>query len=283
MKMRAFILFSLLLHALVAGLLMWRKAPQPIPEEKIEISIRELPKGDLNSRSAKSSVRGRGKRISLSKLKPSWSSVLEPGPNEGRSIDPEARGTGEWPSNSWGAHQGGLLKEMEHYISYERVFQEIEGLLNYPGVLGQHDISGTFNVRLGFDDNSQCDWSRTSITEANHYLKFYVLALLKKLCGLDFMNRMRFNRATRIDINFNFVISDGLARDYDNAADSISGNVLLFRRTYVKPVGFYRIGPIGWTVFMPMGFTMDPMWFMQKWDEVMNHHDPLDEFRDRAP
>jgi hypothetical protein len=276
MKVRVFILFSVLLHALVAALFVWRKAPPPIPEEKIEISIRESPKGHPRSHGTK------GKGTSLAKLRPSWSSVLKPGANEGRLIDPDARGTSEWPSDSWGSHQSGLLKETEHFIGYERVFQEIEGLLNYPGVLGDHDISGTFNVRLGFDDHSRCDWSRTSVTEANHYLKFYVLALLKKLCGLDFMEHMRFNSSTRLDINFNFVISGGLPRDYDNTGDSIAGNVLLFRRTYVKPVGFYKIGPIGWTVFMPMAFTMDVMWFMQKWDEVMKHHDPLDEFRDSA-
>lgn len=286
MKMRVFILLSVLLHALVAALFVWQKAP-PLPPEKIEVSIRELPRAHPNSHGTKPSPRtskekhGKGKgRISLSKLRPSWSTVLEPGLNEGRLIDPDARGTSEWPSDSWGAHQGGLLKELEYYISYERVFQEIEGLLNYPGVLGAHEISGTLNVRLGFDDNSQCDWSRTTVTEANHYLKFYVMALLKKLCGLDFMEHMRFNSSTRIDINFNFVISDGLPRSYDNAEDSIVGNVLLFRRTYIKPVGFYKIGPIGWTVFMPMAFTVDAMWFMQKWDEVMNHHDPLEEFHD---
>src|ERR1044072_845760 len=104
MKVRVSILLSVLLHALVVRLLVWHQVPTPPPQEKIEITVRELPKGNPQSHGSKKSAhkskgtRGKGKGgIALSKLRPSWSTVLEPGPNEGQLIDPDARGTSEWP------------------------------------------------------------------------------------------------------------------------------------------------------------------------------------------
>lgn len=274
---------------------MWHQTPDaPETTKKIQIEIRESPKGNPEAkgtvsgsktsknqgRSNGKSKAGKGKGIGLAQLRPNWSTVTEPGPNEGRLIDPDARGTSEWPPDSWGAHQGGILKETEFFISYERLFQEIQGMLNYPSVLGKHNISGTLNVRLGFNDQSQCDWTRTTISQANHYLKFYVMALLKKMCAMEFMQHMHFNTTTRADLNFDFKITDGLQRTYDNAPDSIVGNTLLFRREWVKPIGVVKVGPIYWSVFMPTAFTMDVMWFMEKWEEVMKKKDPLDDFRE---
>lgn len=293
--MRAWIATSIAIHAIIAAILKWQPAPvAPETPKKIEVTIHEIPQGNPEAKSQVSrrknsqsqgqsrgkSQKGKGKGFGLAQLRPNWSSITEPGPNEGRLIDPDARGTSEWPPQSWGAHQGGILKETEFFISYDRLFQEIQGLLYYPGVLGQHGISGTFNVKLAFTEDSQCDWKRTTISQANHYLKFYVMALLKKLCGLEFLKHTHFDTTTRADLNFDFKITDGLPREYDNSPDSIVGNTLLFRREWVKPVGVVKVGPIYWSVFMPTAFTMDPMWFMQKWDEVMNKKDPLDDFRE---
>ncbi len=280
MNARATLLLSLLLHAACLYFFMHiKKAETQV--EKIEVEYREMPKGTPQShaRAGKNPNAGRG-GPSLAQLRPSWKSVTEPGPNTGRLIDPDARGSSEWPEEAWGS-RGGKLEEAVNFISYERIFTEIEGLLFYPSQLGRKGIEGFISARLFFNESKNCEWHKTRIEGASPYLKFYIAALLKKLCRLENIQHLALKENQFIDLNFNFEIIGVVAlNEPEQNVDAISGNVMRFRRTFVKPIGIVPIGPVYVNVFMPTMVFVNFPWLLEKWDHYVNHRDPLDEFKD---
>lgn len=269
------ILLSILLHAAVFYLLSKSKRKED-SQTKVEIEYRETPKSQGKG---KRGTKKKGKGISLADLRPSWTTVTEPGPNTGRLIDPDAKGSSEWPEGSWGAN-GIKLGELEHFIQYERIQKDIQGLFFFPSALGKKDISGTINARLYFTETSECNWSKSTISGANPFLKFYIAAVLKKYCRFENGKHLRLKQDQFIDLSFAFILAKGESREESESKDRILGNVLMFTRIHHKATGDYQIGPIRGNILVPIAVTVDFPWLLEKWDEVMNHRDPLDEFRD---
>lgn len=196
----------------------------------------------------------------------------------GTAHSPDAVGTGQWPGEQWGS-QGGDLKQIENYISYERVFTEIQGLLHYPGALGRRDIAGGVNARLHFTEDSQCDWKKTWVKSPSPYLRFYIIALLKKLCGLENIRHARLRSHQFLDINFNFILGEGEDQMEAEQKDVLVSNVFSFTRIHHKPPYEYQLGPIRGFWFAPVVY-LDYPWLVEKWDQIVEGHDPMKEFQE---
>ncbi len=250
-----------------------KEKPSVVQVEWIEPQPAGPPKG-----SAGSPV-GKGSKISLSKLR---SVMAIPGP-EATALNPakdaEARGTGEWRTEDWG-RGGGNFGEIVNFMQYDRLRQEIRGLLNYPGILARRGIHGTVNTRLAFTDQSQCDWKRIKIESHERYLRVYTLTMLKKLCAFTVIKNLYANREKIIDLSFQFdVINETTPAALQHPSDFIMGNVIAFRRTTPKSMMEYQIGPIRGVWFAP-AVALDFPWLIEKWDYYVNGVDPMAPFKE---
>lgn len=180
---------------------------------------------------------------------------------------------------AWGG-KGDYMSETEYQAQYLRVMEAIKGMLSFPAALGQRDMQGVVNARLVFDGDSHCDWSRSWIKGANRYLSFYSLGVLKKACTLEAVQRQNFKRGQYLDISFSFLITEGVhSTEEQESLDRVLGNVILFRRTFAKSNLQYQLGPLRGIWIVP-SVQIDPMWFVEKWDQYMNGRDPLREFQE---
>ncbi len=208
--------------------------------------------------------------------------MATPGP-EATALNPakdaEARGTGEWRDEDWGKG-GGDFGEIVNFMPYDRLREEIRGLLNYPGILARRGINGTVNTRLAFTHDSQCDWKKIKIDSHERHLRVYVLALLKKLCGFTVIKNMKMNSTQVIDLSFQFdLINETTPYSLQRDQDFIVGNVIAFRRTTPKSLMEYQLGPIRGVWFAP-AVALDFPWLVEKWDYYVNDVDPMAPFRE---
>ena len=195
----------------------------------------------------------------------------------GSTYDPTAENTSGWSSEQWGAGGGAGLTELIHTLRFDKLMTEIEGSLHYPRVLGDRQISGVINVRLRFREGSRCAWP-PRIEGAAPYLRVYVLALLKKICGFEILTTMGFVAGQTVDLSFAFVLTD--RPDAGRGAPGrIAGNVLMFERTYPARALSYQLGPIRGVWFAPV-VSLDWGWVVEHWEQWVDHKDPLAAFRD---
>ncbi|MGE4132998.1 MAG: hypothetical protein AB7F86_15255 [Bdellovibrionales bacterium] len=274
---------SVLLHGLVLGLLWLKSAPpNPNPPDQVQIElvkrkilpVAESPPEELRpagNPKRKSGAKARGHSKGLGRFRP-------------RGVDFDHPVVGSPPydsadsrlaSEEFGA-DGGNFGEIVNFLRYEKLQEVIEGLLFYPGVLGRRGMEGTINARLALDSTSHCDWGRTKIDGSNPYLKVYILALLKKLCGRTAIEQVK---VSRIDLSFRFYLKEYMHPTIDpDPGSQIVGNVLTFARAFPKSKFEYHIGPIQGIWFVPY-VTVDFPWIFEKWDKYVNNVDPMADFR----
>lgn len=194
--------------------------------------------------------------------------------------DLEAKGSAEWRPEDWGV-KGTDLGEIANYLTYEKLFTEIDGALHYPAILARRGYAGTINARLAFTDQSQCDWQRTQIKIGQQYLRIYVLTLLKKICSLEVIRSLHADHKKTVDISFQFELNEGLGNQAElrQANQKVIGNVLMFHRAETKSSIEYHLGPITGVWFVP-AVSLDIPWIVEKWDYFVNGVDPLEPFRE---
>lgn len=263
---------SILLHALVFFALFWRSAEPKPPPERVAVEWIER----RSERTRNTGPKKGPRKIPLARLVPGW--------GKGQGLKPGGdfaggAGTGGMEAEPWGSG-GSQFGQIEHYNKFRQLFTHVQGLLYYPPALGRRAISGTVNSRLVFNSEGACNWKKTQISGANPYLKFYSLALLKKLCKFEAIQQIGFTDGQVADLSFAFIITEDF-RTYkqDEAADRIVGNVLAFSRTYAKSILEYHIGPLQGLWLVP-AVNLDFAWIFENWDKYVNGLDPLREFKD---
>lgn len=260
--MRLFLITSLLFHALIF-LVLHGSPPRPSRPTEIELITVEK----KTTASGRRKGRGRGRGLKLSPSLP-----LANTPSEGESSVMTGLLNEDWGSG------GGRFGEIENFLSYEKLQAQIRGALHYPSILGRREIEGTVNVRLKFQ-NGQCDWKSTNVQSGSRPLAIYVIALLKKICGMDAIHTVS-TAGNSIDLSFNFSLSHGAhSETEEQARDFVVGNVLSFRRTYSKSLLEYQIGPIRGVWFVP-AVSLDIPWIVEKWDYYVNGADPMAPFKE---
>jgi hypothetical protein len=278
---------SLAIHGAIVLLLHLHQQPNLLAEP-VEIQILEKKNGNQRGKPPGKST-GKSTTESAGKSKANGDGLGRftpkiPIPDAGATgLNPErdalANGSSEWPEDAWG-RKGGDFGEVVNFLKYDRVREDIRGLLNYPYILARRNFSGTVNVRLLFTDQSACDWKRTQITSAERHLRIYILTLLKKLCALNTIKNLNAGRNDEIDLSFQFeIINEFTPQEQQQPGDFITGNVIAFRRTAPKSVFEYQIGPVRGVWFAP-AISLDFPWLVEKWDQYVNGIDPMAPFRE---
>jgi hypothetical protein len=267
---RAPLALSIAIHVLLGFALIMNstKHPQPSPPLQIEIVERKpVPSSSAHRGSGKKSASGSRHGLSLSDLAPKA---------KGGTLGGSLTDSGETGplAEEWGS-SAGQFALVEHLNQYQRLFAEIQGLLYFPPVLGRRGISGTVNSHLVFDQNSHCDWSRTRVQGGDPYLRFYSLAVLKKLCSFTMLQSLRF-KAQTIDLSFDFELVE--STDQPAPPDQIISNVLSFHRAFAKSALEYNLGPLHGMLFVP-AVSLDFVWIAEHWNQYVNGKDPLAEFK----
>lgn len=193
--------------------------------------------------------------------------------------DPGNEDTSGWEPEQWGYGGRDGMAQIGHTLQFEKLTREIENALNYPAVLGQHQLQSTVNARLVFAADSGCDFRKTRLDGAQPYFRVYILALLKKICALETIRHIHFEPGQTVDLSFRFALVSGVLKDSEPAG-RIHGNVLMFTRFYPKDdtILTYKLGPLRGVWFAP-AITLDWGWVVEHWDEWVDHKDPLKDFR----
>ncbi len=152
-------------------------------------------------------------------------------------------------------------------------------MLHYPSALSRRKIQGVINARLTFKEKSKCDHRQTQVSGAEPYLRIYVLALLKKLCGLSVVERMGFAAGQKVDMSFDFYQSElPVDRDLEEPMSRITGNVITFRRGFMFSSTEWELGPIRGTLLAPGMVFLNFPWVLEKWEQHINRVDRSESF-----
>jgi hypothetical protein len=257
---------------------------EPIPET-IEVQFQEV-KAPPTQGQANRGKAGRGKSrgsrgaLTLRALSPKGQGMMTPpGRDSYDKIYAEAKGSSEWPEGAWGSHGADFAQYAEHIGDLDQLRQEIEHMLFYPSVLSRRRIKGVINARITFTEDSRCAFKKTRVEGAEPYLRVYVLALIDKVCGLSFVTRMGLREGQKVDLSFNFYISENqVSREHDEQQSRITGNVLTFQRGFTESSLEWELGPIRGVWFEPMVFLNVP-WVVENWETYVDKKDPLRDFR----
>jgi hypothetical protein len=226
LRFRLAFALSVILHLLLA-LLLSLTSRESRPKEALEIAIFEQKKRSGTTAGSKH-LRSRRKHLpSLKKLVPHFApteGISPGGPDSGNDLAID-------DSEQWGS-RGGNFAEIENYNRYEKIQNDIEGLLEYPKPLGIRGIGGAVNARIHFSKNSKCDLTRLKVSAANRYLRLYVKSILLKVCRGSNLELQRFQPGQFVDLSFQFTTIKVGTGDPPKSHDGIVGNVLAFERVY---------------------------------------------------
>ncbi len=239
---RASVAFSLIAHSTLLALLLYLKPPQP-PQISLPLEIELLPPQPAQTRPLSQSqpppqsqtttkLTPKTPHLSLSQLTPT---PLNFDLRSTAPSSPQNQIIGDgWHNTDFGV-QGGTFREIEHFSSYNRVLEEIRGMLEFPEVLALNGVSGTINARLHFK-NTHCDWSRSTVFAGERHLRFYIDHILRKLCSFEIVNRLAFKDSQFLDLSFIFRLThEPSSVVKQEAGDRIVGNVLRFKRSFRTP------------------------------------------------
>lgn len=239
------------------------------PQQTYEIEIKEKVEGSGVGSKESSLSRNSGKLSSFGFN--NTFQIESSDNNDGSMTGNKSHG---WHPDDWG-YGGGDFKQMENFFPLTGIANEIDGLLNYPGALALREYTGGVKARLYFKKNGGCDWKRSNIASSARYFRVYILALLKKLCLLEKITKMKLNRGEHVDIAFNFFLKD--QQEFNPRPPyKLVGNVLLFERHEKKLPVELRLGPV--RVYGPY-IAVDFPWLFEKWDQYVKGKDPLKEFQ----
>lgn len=226
LRFRLAISLSVALHLLLALLLSF-STKELRPKEAVEVTFTEREK---KSGPTARSQRGRAQKKTLPALKnlipryaPAYG-IAPGGANPGNDLAVD-------DAEKWGSH-GANFGEVENYSRYEKIQNDIEGLLEYPAPLGIRGIGGTVNARIHFAKNSKCDLPRLSVSATNRYLRIYVKSILFKICRGSNLELQHFQPGQFVDLSFQFTTLGPGTGDPPKSHDGIIGNVLAFERVY---------------------------------------------------
>jgi hypothetical protein len=274
---------SLIVHAALA--IFWWRGPHVSTAAKITVELDyqeakspRTPKAKSPAASGRRHSSQKAKGVaggSLGKFGATTLSAALAGGAPGAGTNLTDYGETGLAEEEWGSH-GNLLGEIEHFNQYEKLFAHLQGMLFYPGILGAHELSDSVNTRLVFDENSHCDWSHSHVGGSHPYFRVYTLSLLHRLCDMETIEHLGFTRGQFVDLSFNFEII-GLPEQHP-LPDTIQGNVLMFRRTFLRAPLEYHVGPITGIVGVP-AVSIDFPWIFEHWDKWVLGKDPLHEFR----
>ena len=291
-RLPAFVLASLLTHFLAAWFLNSRTLEKR-ESETVEFEIAEKmpapppPPGDPNSKStAKGGKKGtRGTPPKSFRVRPGLRRFLPQGDVtfETGSLASTRNLTNEGElglaEEDWGSHAD-PLGQLVNYLNYNRIFEDLQNMLNYPVKLCYHRISGTVNSRLHFTEDSECDWKRSKIYGAHPYLRLYSLTLLRKLCSLSSVKQMGLKPSQFVDISFNFnIVRTPETFQQQAGLDRILGNVLMLYRSCFVPPQEVEMGPLKVDLLSQMAFINFP-WIFENWEKYVEGKDPLKEFKE---
>lgn len=280
MKSRWPFLFSIVLHVLIfVCLWFWPKPKEKFQPEVIPIAVDILPQKAVPAKGGKKPDVGRSlrklPRPSLHDLLPSYSAKTS------ASDAAQTSGSGGGQEEGWGDGGSDMLGHLGSASELERLAVELDGAMSYPGVLAKRGYSGTISARLYFQRQGGCDWKKTKVLPGQPYLRVYIFALLKKVCGFEQVQKMTLHTTDHADLSFNF----RLVHEGERVAAPgmfMTGNVLAFeRQAFWSPVQL-DLGPL---VLFPGGnpfsLAVDFGWFVDRWDHWMKGRDPLEEFREQ--
>jgi hypothetical protein len=260
---------SLILHALWWIGLPLIPFPEPLPApQTIEVEMKGIQGG-------RKLTRGKGNASSKT-LAPSWDfSNRKMGDGQG---DDEASPGSGWGKEDWGVG-GGDFKQVEHYLLFRKIWEEVDGMLFYPAILARRKVQGTVNVRLVLNEEGKCNWSATKIWSAQRYLRVYVLDVAAKLCRLNLARWHQDKKPITVDLSFKFFISENGERQLLAKDEAIVGNVMHFQRHSHQSAMEWRLGPLKGLAVFYVGVDFD--WLKEQWDTLSNGTDPLDPYRAR--
>ncbi len=271
-----FLLCSFLLHALPLLFLHFFVPPiipQQTPPKIVQVEIAAEKLSDKNrdkkksaenkSTSTKSTNPRTGRIGSLAPFKPSFKSWYGEGGlvfNHGDG----SSGAPDDPNAKWGegSAEFGRIADFNYL---DKVKDQVEGLLYYPGVLARNHISGQVNTRLVVDGDGKCQWHHTQIHSSNAYLRIYVLDLLQKLCAHDMQYVVQQRKLSNIDMTFQFQLTE-TSLDLHKEKELVVGNVLSFYRNAASSTLEWQLGPIRGMFPIP-AVNVDFIWIKEHWQD----------------
>jgi hypothetical protein len=269
--MKIFLGVSFLLHCLLMLFFYLDSSskPEPVPET-IAFDL-------LETKSAGSGGPGRGGRKKGKKTSSSLRMKdLLPALAGAPSVSAVSKGSTGWDATDWGEGGAGL----EHVASLnnlQKLLVELDGLFYYPNVFRLRQISGAVNARLFFSDSGGCDWERTRVKPAEMHMRVYILALLKKVCALEQIKKMKLVSTDHADLNFNLRLVDVVQKQDVHDDPLITGNVLLLQRHEIYYPMSIPLGPI--RLFGSQIVDVNFDWLYGQWDKLAGEKDPMEEFR----
>ncbi len=283
---RAF-LISLLIHTIIL-FFIWSSQLKNPAEPPIEISIQNqlLPKKLQNIALSKESLKNKGSQSLGHKLlakfsKPNLQSAFSAKAHDIVTMtDAEKYGAHpleDNPTDEWGSG-GATFARNKDYLLFRKVYETVDGLLYYPGVLARNRIEGFTHARLVLDSAGSCSWKLTQITGANPYLRLFVLDVLKHACHQNYSQFMNGRKLTNVDLSFKFAITEHDNLNLIEADKGIVGNTLLFYRNSHNSIMEWELGPFHGMFPIPVAY-LNIFWLQENWDRVINHKEPLEVFK----
>ncbi len=215
---------------------------------------------------AKESQRG---PIGFKKLKPGFYIF------EGDSSTKLTEGFSDSSTTGWGKAANDL-REAVYYLSYKKLYEKIDGVVFYPGVLSYHGHEANVNVQIVMNKEG-CEKPWRYLQSSNAYLRSYVSQMFeRKICKPEFLNQVLSEESRRIDFSFKFELTENEQQPIE--LSRIQGNLLFFYRNVQKSKLEWNIGPIKGMGIVP-AVSLDFFWLQEKWLEWAESKDSLAEFK----
>ena len=171
------------------------------------------------------------------------------------------------PYEAWGVG-GKDLERMTHPGLMNMVYNTVNGLTFYPGVLARKDMQGVVYSRLVILKSGGCDWGKTQIRSRSRYFRVYVLSVLKKTCRQNFAVQMKGLHQANVDLAFHFEITEGPGWEKIEDFNHASGNALMFYRNAQKSKLEWNFGPFKGLFPVPV-VNLDFVWLKENWDRYV--------------
>jgi hypothetical protein len=263
------LILSVLIHLVVlTGIFVLEKPTSPPRIETINLVVR--PRAPLAPAIAKSRGRSRQGKRPLEKADISFG--FKSFDLSGNALS-DANSKGEW-----GEEGGDAFKHLASTGEFQRLAEEIEGLLYFPVPMRNRDLSGAISARLFFQKSGGCDWQRSTMPKGEVHFRVYVLALLKKVCAFERVAQLRLLTTDHVDLSFQFRFVS--AREFVARPPFwITGNVLAFERQAQGSPIRLNLGPI--QLFDGDLAHVNFGWLWNQWDQLMGGKDPLAAFQEQ--
>lgn len=212
--------------------------------------------------------------VSLKDLKPAFL-------KNSYQVRPSARTGGFENEKVAGEHQqwgSGAqdFNQVLNYLTYEKLFHKIDGLIQYPGLLVQHRMQGVVNLQL-IVSKTGCR-PISYFKASNRYLGVYLKKLFQhKICKADFLNQVLNEKEHRLDFSFTFELRES-SLPPDPSPQRLQGNLLAYYRFAPVTKLEWRLGPVRGIWGVP-AVAVDFPWLFEQWAKQVEGQDPMDEFR----